>query len=511
MKFNIKKLSSLVFLLTICLSTGCSDFLEEKDPSNLSPDNFYTLPEHAEPAVNAIYDRLRFLGDGAGIFSNNFQMVEAVTGTTTSETGQNQDLNNLINVGHNADNGHNFNWWNGIYDGIQNANLAINRISQITPMDENLKQKFIAEAKFLRALNYFWAVRLWGDVPLLTEPIFSSTDPNLNPTRSTQQAVYDQIVKDLTDAETATALPWIDPSGRASLGAIKSLLASVYLTMAGYPLQKGNEYYKKAADKAKEVIDQNVYRLFPEYANLHSSATENIGEHIFMLQYASVISDNPIQALLLPNFKEISAYNTEIGTTVPRPEFVATYEAGDKRAQEMQFFYTSYYEGGSGALKPLGAPYIFKLFDEKANGTAGAPGSARSELNYPILRYAEVLLTYAEAQNEVAGPTQDVLNALKLIRDRAQLMTPTLGSIDQSGLRTMILSERWHELCYEGKTWFDMVRLRKAYNFTTKSFEDFVGHKFVYGPMLEEKHLLFPLPTAEIRNNLNLQPQNPGY
>jgi hypothetical protein len=129
------------------------------------------------------------------------------------------------------------------------------------------------------------------------------------------------------------------------------------------------------------------------------------------------------------------------------------------------------------------------------------------------MRYAQVLLTYAEAQNEVsAGPTQAALNALKSIRDRAGLTTGALGSFTQASFRDAVWKERWHELCYEGITWFDMVRLKKAYNEATNSFENFVGHVLPESKaVLAEKHLLFPLPTIEMQNNPNLRPQNTGY
>jgi hypothetical protein len=129
------------------------------------------------------------------------------------------------------------------------------------------------------------------------------------------------------------------------------------------------------------------------------------------------------------------------------------------------------------------------------------------------IRFAQVLLTYAEAQNEAAGaPDALAYESLKRIRDRAKLTTPAQGSFTQATFREAVWRERWHELAYEGITWFDMVRLRKAYNEATDSFDEFVGHKFAdNGATLLEKHVLFPLPTAEMKNNQNLTPQNPGY
>jgi hypothetical protein len=129
------------------------------------------------------------------------------------------------------------------------------------------------------------------------------------------------------------------------------------------------------------------------------------------------------------------------------------------------------------------------------------------------IRYAEVLLTYAEAQNEVdAAPSSAAWNALKLIRDRATLATPAVGSYTKATFRDAVLRERWYELAYEGITWFDMLRLRKGFNVATKSFDPLVGYKFPdNGAVYQEKHLLLPLPTSEMKNNPNLTPNNPGY
>ncbi|KAA2243060.1 RagB/SusD family nutrient uptake outer membrane protein [Chitinophaga agrisoli] len=493
------------------IGAGCTKYLEENDPSNLAPDSYFTLPEHAETAVNSVYANLRFMSAGAGIFSYNFQLPEALSGTSASETGQNSDLNNLLNLAYDADNVHVRQWWNSLYRGIANANLAIAKIPDIPNMDEGLRARYIGEAKFLRALHYFYAVRLWGDVPLTIKPIESYTDPELYPGRTPQEEVYNQIVQDLKDAEAA-GLPWTDQTGRANLGAAKSLLASVYLTMAGFPLNKGAQYYQLAADKANEVITHGDYSLFPTYENLHTPALKNRTEHIFQIQYSASVSDAraDFQQPMLPNFGGVSAFGTQIGSTVPTRAFYNSYETGDKRKQEQQFFYTAYYQDGNGALKQLNAPYIFKHFDRAANGTAGVAGTAQSGMNWPLIRYAEVLLIYAEAQNEAAAaPSAAAIAALKQIRDRAALTTP--ATFTKAAFREAVWRERWYELCYEGKAWFDMLRLRKAFNEATKGFDNFVGHKFSYGPTLQEKHLLLPLPTLEMNNNPSLRPQNPGF
>lgn len=511
MNYIIKHIGKITLSGAFLVAAGCSDFLDEQDPSNLTPASFYTEAKHADAAIAAVYADARFYGNSAGIFSSNWQLLEAPTGTTTTETAQNSDLNNLYSLSYDGNTGHVINWWAGVYRVIANANLVLANVPKIT-MDEARKSRVLGEARFLRAWAYFYAVRLWGDVPLILEPQ-TATSENFYPTRENQEVVYNQIVEDLETAEAA-GLPWMDATGRVSQAAAKSLLAKVYLTMAGYPLQKGTEYYTLAANKAKEVIDNaGTINLFPSYLDVHDPTKKNTVEHIFSLQYNADVAENPM-GNMYPNFKPVTYRGPSgTGSTIPTVDFYNSYEPGDLRAVNQQgWFYTSYYTNGSGAPFELGAPYIFKHFNIIANGTAGVKGTARDNLNVPMIRFAEVLLIYAEAQNEVTGPTADAHIALKRIRDRAQLATPDLAAFTQASFREAVWKERWHELPFEGITWFDMVRLRKVYNHETDGFDDFVGHiNLNSNQALQEKHLLFPLPKPELVNNPNLRPQNPGY
>jgi hypothetical protein len=293
--------------------------------------------------------------------------------------------------------------------------------------------------------------------------------------------------------------------------------------MAGQPLNKGAAYYKLAADKAKEVItyanaNPAVINLFSTYYDIHNPAQNNKLEHLFEIQYNADVAANPMDNYY-PNFKAVT-YGGQGGTgsSVPTLSFYNSFEAGDLRAKDQEgYFYTSYYTNGNGAPFQLGAPYVFKHFNITANGgplNGGAlvAGSRRNDLNVSQIRYAEVLLIYAEAQNEVGGPTQDAYDAFKRIRDRAKLTTPAFGTYTQASFREAVWRERWHELCYEGITWFDMVRLRKVYNETTQGFDEFVGHvNKSSNQALQAKHLLFPLGVQEMLNNPNLKVQNPGY
>ncbi|NBB21463.1 RagB/SusD family nutrient uptake outer membrane protein [Runella sp. CRIBMP] len=497
----MKFFSQLILSGTLVLcGVSCSDFLEEPDRSNFTMENYFTKPEHAESVVNSIYENLRnVLGGGFG--GAPWMMLEFATGLANTELGQAQNSIFVRNLVNNSDNGYGATYWTSHYRGIANANLAIAKIPGIS-MNEAAKKRYLGEARFLRALYYYDLVRIFGNISLITEPV-DLKSPDLYPTQVSPEEVYKVIVADLIEAE-ASGLPYTDATGRVSLGAVKSLLSSVYLTMAGFPLQKGAEYYKKAADKAKEVVDSGKFSLFPSYDDLRNPAKKNIGENIFMAQYVAFVLPSNWQTSIIPYNQGISAYTDETGAIFANKEFVESYENGDKRAAEKQFYYTSFsLRSDRTKTRNLGGYYLYKHFDTEAQLSTTSSG-----LNWTMMRYAEVLLTYAEAENEANGPSAAVYEAVNAIRRRAQL--PDLAGLTKAQLREAIWKERWYELSFENKTWYDMTRLRKAFNVTTKKFEDFVGHKFSYGPVLKERELLFPIPTAEIRNNNKLK-QNTGY
>ena len=203
-------------------------------------------------------------------------------------------------------------------------------------MDETEKQKYLGEAKFFRAYYYFGLVRMFGNIPLITSSVDLGSEQLFAEQVSTD-AIYDLIISDLTEAENS-GLPWRDDSGRVSLGAVKTLLADVYLTTAGFPLQQ-TANYALAAAKAKEVIDSNEYTLFDTYDDLHNPATKNTGEYIFMTQFAAGIQSGNWQPAILPYNLGISAYSAQTGGIFSTNEFAESYEVGDKRAEEKQFYF----------------------------------------------------------------------------------------------------------------------------------------------------------------------------
>lgn len=481
--------------------TGCSDFLEETDPSNITAESYFQTAAHAETAVNAIYSSLRGVRDG-DFGGAPWLMLEFATGLAESDLGRADNSSIILNLTNTSDNAYGEAYWTSSYRGISNANLAIAKIPGIN-MDEGLKNRLLGEARFLRGYFYYNLVRIFGSVPLILEPIDLGSSDLLYPSQASVEDIYISIEQDLAIAESS-GLPYNDSSGKATLGAVKTLLSSVYLTMAGYPLQKGAEYYQKAADKAKEVMDSGEYSLFSSYGDLHEPEKNNTGENIFMVQYAAFVDPSNWQALIIPLNGNISAYSAETGAIYASQDFINSYETGDKRVKEKEFYYTTYTsEIDRDEIVVLGGYFLYKHFDIVAHLETASSG-----LNWDLFRYAEVLLIYSEAQNEVSGPTPATEEALNKIRSRAEL--PELTGLGKDQFREAVWREKYHELSYENKTWYDMVRTRKAINVATGGFDDFVGHKFSYGPVLTERELLFPIPTDEIRNNENLV-QNQGY
>jgi hypothetical protein len=480
-------------------TTGCSDFLKEDNRSTLTQDNYFANATQAQTAVDGLYNRLRIMNTDVGYGESIWVGLELMALHATT-LGQSFNNNQLINQSIDPANPYFSNMWNLAYNGIGAANLVLARVPAIS-MDEAQKKAMLGQAYFVRAFLYYHLVRLYGDVPLILTPI-DGTSPDLYPSRAPQADVYARIIADLQAAEQA-GLPAVDRTGRISQGAVKALLSSVYLTSAGYPLQiKAN--YQKAADKAAELIDANQYPLFTSYASLHNNADKNQGELILQAQYAFGIATNAISALVIPYFAGVSKYNDEFGAVIPTPGFYATHEAGDLRAQEQQFYFSKYPSiKDPNVTVDFKTQALYKYFQVES-----ARGNGVGDENWTLLRMPEVMLIYAEASNEVGGPTPKAYAQINTIRSRAKL--PALAGLSQDDFRTAVWRERYHELAYENKAYFDIQRTRKTYNVATNNFVDVVGFKGEVGPAFQQKYLLWGIPSAEINNNKQLT-QNPGW
>jgi hypothetical protein len=502
----MKSLKNTILLLLI-MAASCKKFLEEKPTSFITPETQASSFKDARAFADAPYQNLHGLlaGQPGSYGGNTWNLLEFLTGKANSDLGQTGFVN-FENLSYNSTSFYVDTWWQQMYLGVGAANLAIASIPKITApgLTDSAKTDMLAEVHTLRALFYFFLVRMYGAVPKVTE---LATDlSKIKPSRTDAKTIYDSIIiPDLLLAEKS-GLPWKDGNGRVSMGAVKSLLADVYLTYAGAAINGGSDAYAESAKRSLDVIQHGGYTLFPEYTDMINPANKNSGGFILQVQYAaSVPSTNPLTALTIPNYSGISKYADEYGSVYPTPEFIASFPPGDKRVQEKQFFYTNYPGISTGATVNFKGHYIYKWFDVNA-----VTNTAKSDLNYTIYRLADVMLMYAEASNRAeGGPNSTAIGYVNEIRARANLAP--IGMLSQDAFEKEVWLQRYFELCFENKMWFDMVRTRKVHNDVTGNWDDFVGHTTVFGATFTEKQLLLPLPKQESDVNPNILPNNPGY
>ncbi|RGP17522.1 RagB/SusD family nutrient uptake outer membrane protein [Parabacteroides gordonii] len=504
------KKSIYIICTTLFTLISCTNFLEEKSTGSLTTDSELSSIESAKAFANsAYYDLASLQNTDTGWGSSSYMMLEFLTGKCGSLVSHSRfdDYKNLaldsrasmIDV-----------WWKFAYHGIAKCNLAIVKLNEFNSLDPVAISRYRGEVHCMRAFYYFFLVRLFGDVPLVTEVQSSLNDLKLE--RTAVKTIYDEvIIPDLLYAENSQ-LPNTDISGRVSLGMVKTLLTDVYLTYAGFPLQGGKEYYSKAAAKAKEIIDGGYYSLFKSYCDLRIPDNNNRSEFIFQAQMSLDKRHNGNIPIFLPQQLGISVYSYEFGGIIPTQEYYDSFSDEDLRKAERQFFFSSYpghpkkHSTGSPNLDNIdfGFPCIYKFFDETAILETG-----KSTLNIPIYRYADLLLMYAEAQVEAEGSANQLAkDCLNAIRKRAQL--PDITDNNKDNFLKTVWSERYFELCFENRLWFDMLRTQKVRNDITGSFDNFVGHKTVYDKTLSEINLLLPIPQYEMETN-PLLIQNTGY
>jgi hypothetical protein len=502
----MKTLKNILIVSCLLLTCSCKKFLEEKPTSFLGPGSDLSSAKVARAFANASYQNFTGLlnGQSGSYGGNTWNLMEFMTGKANSDLGQTGFVSfqtlTYSNTSFYMDT-----WWQQMYLGIGATNLAIQKIPTINAagLSEADKTNMLAEARTMRALYYFFLVRMYGAVPKVIEP---PKDLNLQIPRVPAKQIYDEIIiPDLLIAEKST-LPWKDASGRVNMAAIKSLLADVYLTYAGAAINGGAANYAESAKRSLEVIQNGGYTLFPNYTDMIVPSNKNGTEFIMQVQYSAAVPvTNPLTPLTIPNFSGISKYSDEYGSVWPTDQFIASFAPGDKRVAEKQFFYTSYPSAKTGQTVVFKNHYIYKWFDVNA-----VTNSIKSDLNYTVYRLADVMLMYAEASNRADGsPNANAIKYVNQIRARANLAP--IGALSQTAFEQEVWLQRYFELCFENKMWFDMVRTRKIHNDVTGAWDNFVGHQTVFKQTYGEKQLLFPLPKQETDVNPKLLPNNPGF
>ena len=492
----MKKIKIALYALLTLTMVNCSDdFLDKTQPDTINTGNYPKTGEELITLVNGAYQPLQrpklynmrmWTSD---IFAGN-SIVGAGGGDDGLETTQ---LSNFVTS---TDNQGVLDLWRGPWPGILSSNIIIKTAPTLN-IDDTLRNRSLGEAYFLRAHYYFILVRFFGDVPLVTEP--QDVNGDLYPARAPKTEIYKLIISDLEKAIQflPTKQQYGDSDkGRASKGAAIGALAKVYLTLG---------QWQKVVDLTTQLEGMG-YTLNTDYSDNFNINKENSVESLFEVQYASDggydFWSNENQASWTSTFMGPRGANFVgggWGWNQPTQEFVNSYETGDKRKEK-----TIFYEGCPNYDgKEYKANYSLTGYNVKKFlvPLSAFPSYDNSPLNFPIMRYSEVLLMKAEALNEL-GQTSLAIVPLNLVRGRAGLAAVTSG-LSQSAFRDKVLHERRMELAFEGQRWFDLIRVNDGQ----------YGLNFLHSigkTNASTKHLLLPIPQIERDRNPNLT-QNPGY
>jgi tetratricopeptide (TPR) repeat protein len=373
-------------------------------------------------------------------------------------------------------------WSNG-YVMIYRANLLLEKIKEV---EIDRKNEYIAEAKFLRALGYFNLVRVFGAVPLITQPV--SPDEAYRTGRADVDRIYNElIIPDFQEAAQVLPLSYSGSEiGRATRGAAKALLGKVYLT---------RKNFTEAESVLKEVTTMG-YELLNDYNEVFNWNNKHHSEYIFDIEYTSAPNapGNNMTSICSANWPIVRDLYGMVGTLhdscTPRLALRNLYGAGDTRIDMSVALGVTTNDGEFHPLPARWSAITRKYLSEVPSGDKG-------NANFPVIRYADVLLMLAEALNE-NNKTDEGLLYLNMVRTRAGVNT--YSGLSQQAFRNLIELERRLELTMEGHRWFDLIRWGKALE--------------VLQPFGMEPHMIvWPIPQSEIQliNDPNILPQNPGY
>jgi len=490
----MKNLLSITLIIAFFSAFSSCKKLTEDPSSVIVSSQFYQTAADANSAVNAVYSTLN--SDPAGDFpiygrQLNLLVENGSDNQIYSPSNTNPDVRALGTATYVAANSRVQKIWQQLYYGINRANIAIDNIPAIQ-FDTTQRARLVRESKFIRALLYFNLVRLYGDVPLVLHNPTSINVSNLLVARTPSSAVYAQIITDLLDATNLPKSYTGANIGRVTSGAAHALLAKVYVTQ---------QDWTDALTQLNDVINGGYgYALFPNFKDAFQKATKNGVEHIFSVQFETNLGAVNSTQFLSESF---TSFNTAIWPIdIPADSSLyKLYSAADTRRAVT--FYSSQYNAATGQTvyyTGSAAPYFNKFVDYSLSPLTV---QAQSGVNYPVIRYAEILLLYAEVQNEINGtPTADAYNAINQVRTRANVPNLTPG-LNQSDFRDSVFLERRKEFIQEGQRWFDLARRGGT------ALVDAL-HKYPAKSAASSKNTLFPIPQVEIQLNPKLT-QNPGY
>jgi hypothetical protein len=465
--------NNIIYLLigAAILMTSCQkSFLTLEPESTATSASFYKNTADMTNAVTASYQSLQ----GTKMYGQSFIIMMDLRGDDIEDQNPGADAGKQFNVDRFMAGPDNTNFsesWGGIYNAIARCNNVLANLNVIT--DVKLKAQYEGETRFLRALHYFNLVRLWGGVPLVLQP--TSTGDALNIGRSPVEAVYTAIEEDLNKATALLPATYgAADKGRATAGAAKGLLGKVYLT---------EKKYAQAVSTLRELLPSGTnaygYTLLPNIADVFNVGNKMNAEVLFAVHYDKTIQNQG---------HGFTAYANPVTDT----NLLNAYEPADTRRDMMTI-----------QAVDASAKVVKKYFDtfDPTFKTVG--------YDFILLRYADVMLMYAEALNEVAysaDPDSDNFKYLNMVRGRAKAsnFTPALLN-NQQAFRNAILQERRLEFPLEFNRWFDLIRTNTA----IQAMQNSALTKIT----IQQFQYLYPIPQGQIEamHNPSIFPQNPGY
>lgn len=515
----------VLLLIGFIFITSCSnEFIELDPPSNLSTEGFYKTETDMNQAVLSTYRGLRDHFNNTAIRLGEIRSDNTgyswLAGNPADEKGIDEFSSPLL-----EDNGFMEDIWENSYNTILRANIVIGRSEEAEFTNENYRTQYIAEAKFIRALSYFWLNRVFGGYDTNNNLLgVIKVETEISPEeayelgRASLEEIYELIINDLLYAEQYLPESYSSTDvGRVTKGGATGMLGKVYMTMAGYPLNKGNEYYNLAIKQFEKLINKPLYSLEPSYKDLFDVTNKNTNESLFEVQYKKGspggATGSPWNNIFAPRFseQEVVLVGNKGGQNMPTGTMIAAYEEGDPRK------YVSMREGyisqSSGNWVP--EPYVCKYYDVSVSGNDNGN-------NWIELRLADIYLLYSEALVRTNGSKTIALSYLNKIRERARntpgdpdiekpenlLADYTLDSFSTNEEFLLAIErERRVELAYENHRWFDLVRTGRAKDVMIESQRLDGYPEFTW----DDKMLTYPIPMTVMQSNPGMIIQNSGY
>ncbi len=498
-----------IFLLA--LSSCSKDFLNKTDPNAVSIDQYFKTENDVLLAVNGVYHSLRSgstIGEGSGLYSEE-RSDNSGRDDNQSNSGEPFQFNDFSIL---AGNSYLKTHWTAMYDGIARCNTILSHIDAVNFTNPDLKKRYIAETKFVRALLYFHMVRKFGDIPVSLVEIKDRPQAEALAFRVKEAEVYNQIVLDLTDALDSN-LPNLQKDyavGRTSKVAIQSILGQVYLTMGSVLPDNKQANWTKAEEYLSAAYQLRPFGKLNEipYAEVFDVTKKMTNkELIFQVQYLQ--GDQNYHSSIARNNQARgenvnSRFNsTGVGNRASK-DLVLEYEASDIRKEFSVKFATS---------TVVNDWFITKYRDNSdAAGTNGWGGN-----DWILIRYADVMLLLAETKMQL-GKNAEAITLLNEVRERAGLpdyqtsMQNTEYANKYPTLKDAILHERRVELAFENHRWFDLIR-----NYNAVKLVDYFKKKDQanYGNAklsnISTKDRFYPIPFDEYKLNPEKMYQNDGY